>query len=190
MCKINNCCCCFSVSTGTKIIGALLVLDLLGEFNHPTVNMGRWALKIALVGVFAAMILRDTKFNRMLFFFAYIANFFLQGVVNNVTDDSDDPEAEKAWANFDVKKIAKDTCEKMSVQDRQSMHYANVDECTKGMEGIIWRSVIMIGLVFAVLAISIAVHFTLVLYSHWQNADKSVEDGGTGESRTELKDEL
>ena len=47
------------------------------------------------------------------------------------------------------------------------MHYANLDECTKGMEGVIWRSIITIGITVAILTISIMVHFCLVLYSHW-----------------------
>ena len=118
MVKVDNCCCCLSVGTGTKIIGFLLVLDLIGELNHPTVNHLRWALKLFVAGVFLFMLIRDSKFSRMLFFFTYLANVFLHPVVNGLTDDSDDPESDQAWRSLDLSQIAKETCEKMSVQDR------------------------------------------------------------------------
>ena len=61
MVKVDNCCCCFSVSTGTKVIGILLILDLVGELNHPTENLLRWALKLFVAAVFLFMLIKDSK---------------------------------------------------------------------------------------------------------------------------------
>ena len=127
MVKVDNCCCCFSVKTGTNIIGILFIIDLIGEFWHPTINPLRWTLKIIVATVFMMMYLKDTQSSRMLFFFIFIANIFLKPVVNYATDDSDDPEGEEAWKNMSLDKIAKDTCDKMSAQDRKNMHFDTME---------------------------------------------------------------
>ena len=92
MVKVDNCCCCFSVKTGTNIIGILFIIDLIGEFWHPTINPLRWVLRLFVASVFLAMYIKDTGTTRMLFFFTFIANIFLKGIVDYVTNDSDDPE--------------------------------------------------------------------------------------------------
>ena len=107
MVQVDNCCCCFNVKTGANIIGAFFILDLLSEFWHPTVNLGRWGLKLIFVGIYLFMVLRDSRTSRMMFFFMYISSLILKPVVNSLTDDSDDPEAEKAWETFSLDKIAK-----------------------------------------------------------------------------------
>ena len=94
MVKVDNCCCCFSVKTGTYIIGTLFVIDLIGEFWHPTINYARWALKLLVAGIFLFMYIKDTATSRMMFFFVYLANIFLKPTVDYMTNDSDDPEAD------------------------------------------------------------------------------------------------
>ena len=111
---MDNCCCCFNVRTGANLIGIFFVLDLIGEFWHPTVNMARWALKLVCVGIYLFMVLRDSRMSRMVFFFMYLSSLILKPVVDNLTNDSDDPESEKAWESLSLDKIAKQSCENMT----------------------------------------------------------------------------
>ena len=85
MVKVDNACCCFSVKTGTNILGFFIIVDLIGEFWHPTINPLRWALKLLVAGIFIMMYFKDTGFNRMLFFFAYLANIPGKIIVNALT---------------------------------------------------------------------------------------------------------
>ena len=57
------------------------------------------------------------------------------------------------------------------------------------MKTIIWRSIIVIVVAVAVIAVSITIHFSLVLYTHWQNSSLSKEEGGTGEDAHQLAEE-
>ena len=189
MVQVDNCCCCFNVKTGANIIGALFILDLISEFWHPTINIARWGLKLICAGIYLTMVMRDTRATRMLFFFMYIASLILKPVTNSLTGDSDDPESEKAWQNLSLDKIAKQSCENMSQQDRQNMQYTNMEECQAGMKTIIWRSIVIITIAAAVIALSITIHFCLVLYTHWQNSSLSKDEGGTGEDAHQLSDE-
>ena len=143
--------------------------------------MARWALKLVCAGIYLFMVMRDSRISRMAFFFMYVCSLILKPVVNNLTGDSDDPESEKAWESLSLDKIAKQSCENMSQQDRQNMHYNTMDECQAGMKTIIWRSIIVIVIAVAVITLTITIHFTLVLYTHWQNSSLSKEEGGTGE---------
>ena len=69
----------------------------------------------------------------------------------------------------------------MSAEDRKNMHYATIEECTVGMKSIMWKSIVTMVVIVLVIWLTVTIHFSLVLYSHWQNAPLSKEDGGTGE---------
>ena len=191
MVKVDKACCCFSVKTGTYVIGTFLVIDLIAEFWHPTVNWARWAVKLFVAWMFLWMYIKDTKSARMMFFIAYIAQIFLKPLVNAMTNDSDDPESDKAWNGLhDFDKLAKEACEKMEKDDpKAAKEWGTLDECTVKMKKVMWRATITVGVLAAIIWLAITIHFGLVIYTFWQNSDLPVEDGGTGEDKHELKEE-
>ena len=183
--RVDNCCCCFSIQTGTHIIGVLTILSAVGEFNHPGFNPFRWAAKLFVAGVYVWMLMRDNGFTRMAFFFSYVAGIFAMVAVNIATSDSDNPEQEKVMDRLSFDSIAKSTCESMKAEDRENLHYSSLKECegnvSKNLKGMVYFTFF----VFGVVGIAIAVHFSMVLYSHWCNATLPKEEGGTGEDEYE-----
>ena len=105
MVKTDHCCFCFSVKTGTYILGVILMLSCVGELAHPTINPLRWAVKIGVAGVFVYMHLRDSPFARQLFFYTFIANIFALAFANALTSDSDEVHGDQ-MSHLSFDKIA------------------------------------------------------------------------------------
>ena len=63
----------------------------------------------------------------------------------------------------------------------QDMHFANQQECTDGMEIIIKRSIFVAVVVVVGFFLIIPIHFACVLYNHWKNSDRPVEEGGVSD---------
>ena len=85
---------------------------------------------------------------------------------------------EEAMSGFSLRNVAKDACDTMTKQDMQDAHYDTRDECIEGMEKIIFRAGVVIGVLILVVALVLPIHFACVLYNHWQNSEKSAEEGG------------
>ena len=62
-----------------------------------------------------------------------------------------------------------------------NMQYKTQEECIEGMKGIIGRGMIFVFIMFLVFGLILPIHFACVLYNHWKNSDKSVEEGGAQE---------
>ena len=67
--------------------------------------------------------------------------------------------------------------------------WGTLEECTASMKKVMWRTTITVVVLFAIIWLSITIHFCMVLYTHWTNADLPEEEGGTGEDKHQLKDE-
>ena len=100
----KSCCCCLSVKTGAYIIGAMLVLDLLGQLEN--FNFLQCIIKLATVAVFGNMILSDSESSRKWFFFAWIISPFLQMMAAAIDMPVEDEEFERAATTFDINKAA------------------------------------------------------------------------------------
>ena len=60
----------------------------------------------------------------------------------------------------------------------QNMHFHTQAECEEGMQRIIGRAMFAIIAFAVIFGLVIPIHFACVLYNHWQNADRSIEEGG------------
>ena len=90
---------------------------------------------------------------------------------------------------INITKIAKQTCEDMTAEDRQNMGYATLEECTVGMRKQIWGSIVAVMIFVVAVWVFITVHWCMVLYQHAKNSTLPKEEGGTGEDPMDIRDE-
>ena len=67
--RINGCCCCLSLRTGTYILAALIALSLLEELVY--FNPIRMLIAFMSLSFFYMMVTDDTERNRQYFFFCF-----------------------------------------------------------------------------------------------------------------------
>ena len=69
----------------------------------------------------------------------------------------------------------------MKADERQAAHFDNMKDCveqvSKNLQGLVYFTLFFFFIVFAF----ITFHFAVVLYTHWQNAELSEEEGGCAE---------
>ena len=96
MCRVDNCCCCFTVQTGVHIIGIMLICRTIAEFRQEDLNIYRWVIMATVSGIYGLTLFNDSKFTRMVFFFAYVIYWWSLTLVDELTNGSDTPEEDKA----------------------------------------------------------------------------------------------
>ena len=175
----KNCCCCFSVKTGAYVIGVLSILGLLDELNN--FNLLRCIIKLVVSASFLAMVFQDSKTTRMWFFIIFLGSPFAQILAAIIDKPQEQADQENAINALDFRKIAEEACRNMSQQELQDMHYSNQQECIDGMEIIIKRAVFVVIVVLVVFFLIVPIHFACVLYNHWKNSERSVEEGGVSD---------
>ena len=77
--KVKKCCCCVSISTGAKVIGALHAIGLL--IGLMTMNPIKVAMEFFTGSTFVYMIYRDGEQSRLLFFSAFTVYVTILGLI-------------------------------------------------------------------------------------------------------------
>ena len=161
-CIPKSCCCCFSVSTGSKILGIFAIIGLFAEIEQ------FYPLRLAANGLcavsFVLMLLDDSEFKRKLFFYCFVLSGLFQyvfGVYNAFTLT----DAKQPWIQ---------ACDDINRKgELANIHATSLEECHESIENMIHTVLTVMFIAYGLLQI----HFLLVVYTHWKNhEDDHVND--------------
>ena len=157
---------------GVMILGSLMCFGILNEFKY--FNPIRMMVTLMCMALFFNMVFRDSAKHREYFFYSYIAFqissiFFAYWQFYQVMEEQD--------------MVAK-TCEDMQKKDQfKNMKIGSMEECYEVVNNYADKAV----MTFIFVAVIIATHFILVVYTHWKNYGRQefseqVDDEGNKEA--------
>ena len=170
----KNCCCGFlDTKSGVNVLTIGLVLAVVIEFT--SFNLTRAVLKIAIMGAFLLMWVSDDAQSRALAFITYFLGTPSIAVINvlmyrNLLLDSVVFAKELCWSLRSVLLTESNECNTVGKSD--------YEQCEDNVCPILPSGIMKVALVIGPLAVTMYIHFCLVLYTHWKNNGLPKDQGG------------
>ena len=144
---------------GVMLLGSLVCFSIMNEMTY--FNPVRTTVTLTCMALFFLMVFRDSEKHREYFLYSYIA-FQVSSIVFAY------------WQFYQVME-ERDTvaraCADMQKKDQfKEMKIGSMQECYDVVNNYADRSV----MTFVFIAVLLATHFILVVYSHWKNYGRSV----------------
>ena len=168
MVKVGKCCCCFPVKVGAYIIGITHVIGLvLGAlWASPFIV----ALEVTCGISFLVMYFRDSEQNRLFYFSAYcvyVSILFTFRMIFTIWDHDE---------NQFVASYCTGTQENLEAEKKDWLEkgFTSYEDCKSQVGSkVVWDEALQL-----FVTIFVQVHFILVLYTHYKNANMTKEKGG------------